>query len=360
MEPREATTAGAGPQRLPLSRCIVQEDPFNAETPLAALAGPLVPTGICFVRSHFDVPALDGGAYRLRVTGAVSRELQLSLDDLRRLPSRELVVTMECAGNGRTLMRPPPPGVPWGLGAVSTVRFEGTALVHVLEMAGLDTDAMEVLFVGADRGQVQPGRWEPFARSLPVPHALHPDTLLAWGMNGAPLPPEHGFPLRLVVPRWYGMASVKWLVEIRALRAPFDGYFQAEQYRYVDDATGDARPVSLMRVRALIASPADGETVPLGPVEVRGMAWSGHGPIERVEVSADGGSTWQAAELGQPLSPYSATPWRVLWRPDRPGTYTLVARATDAAGNVQPLDPVWNRLGYGNNCAQRVCVVVRG
>ncbi|GBD14784.1 Protein-methionine-sulfoxide reductase catalytic subunit MsrP [bacterium HR25] len=340
---------------------VIQERPFNAETPLEALAQGAV-TGVTswFVRSHFQVPRVDAAAWRLRVDGAVARPRELSLTELMRLPSRELVVTMECAGNGRTLMSPVPPGVPWGLGAVSTVRFTGVPLATVLAEAGLEPDAAEVLFTGADRGE-EAGRREPFARSLPLEVALHPDTLLAWEANGGPLTPEHGFPLRLVVPGWYGMASVKWLERVTALREPFRGYFQSEQYRYLEErGTPEGTPVTRMRVRSLIVRPAEGERLPMRPVEVRGLAWSGYGEIVRVAVSDDEGATWLEAELGRPASPYSATPWRLEWRPPQAGRYVLLSRAFDSAGNAQPLQPVWNRLGYGNNGVQRVTVLVQG
>jgi DMSO/TMAO reductase YedYZ molybdopterin-dependent catalytic subunit len=336
----------------------VETRPFNAETPLDALAEPLTPTDSFYVRNHFDVPTLDEREFRLRVGGLVRRPLELSLEELRGFPERSVVATLECAGNGRALMAPPPKGTPWRFGAVSTARFTGTSLHNVLEKArGLLPAAVEVLFAGADRGEVSPGRAVTFERSLPPEVALRQDVLLAWQMNGEPLAPDHGRPLRLVVPGWYGVASVKWLVEISGIDRPFDGYYQREKYVYEGEpGTPDGEPVAAMRVRAAIAQPADGEKLATGPVQVTGTAWSGAGTVARVEVSSDGGRTWAEAALGTADSVYAAAPWRFTWIPPAPGDYVLVARATDSAGNIQPLEPVWNSHGYGNNVAQRVKV----
>lgn len=346
----------------PFSRSMTPDgtpDPLNREAPLDALAAALTPTPSFYRRSHFPVPRADADAWRLRVGGEVARPLSLTLAELRALPRRTLAVTLECAGNGRSLMRPVPPGTPWGLAAVSTAEFTGVPLRDVLERAGPGPAAAEVLFEGADRGSVGPGREESYARSLPLAVALDGGALLAWEMNGEPLPAEHGFPLRLVVPGWYGMASVKWLATVRVLAEPFRGHFQAEHYVYLGEAgTPDGTPVTRARVRSLIASPEDGAAVPPGPVEVRGLAWSGAAPVARVEVSADDGATWAAAELGTPPSPHAAAPWRLVWHPPRRGEFALLARAVDAAGNAQPLAPMVNALGYGNNCVQRVAITV--
>ncbi|MCM8749218.1 sulfite oxidase [Thermomicrobiaceae bacterium CFH 74404] len=339
---------------------IVEREPLNAETPPDALAEPLTPAELFYVRNHFAVPRIDPHAWRLRVEGAVERALELSLEDVQQLPSRTITVTLECAGNGRTLLTPTPGGTPWRLGAVGTARFTGAPLSLLLDRAGLRPEAVELLFVGADQGEVEPGRVEPFARSLPVEEARGPDVLLAWAMNDEPLTADHGFPVRLVVPGWYGMASVKWLARIVALEQAFEGYFQREHYRYVqsDDPVEDAPPVTRARVRSLIVRPADGARLPLAPVEFSGIAWSGYGPVTRVEVSIDGGASWAAAELGADQGLYAARPWSFRWHPPQPGRYTVLARATDALGNSQPLSPQWNRQGYGNNACQAIQVVV--
>lgn len=338
---------------------VLSERPLNAEVPLRELADP-AGMGIHYVRSHFAVPELDPTAWRLRVDGAVATEGELGLSDLRELPRRTLAVTLECAGNGRTLMHPTPGGTPFRYGAVSTATFTGTPLRALLERVGLESGAREVRFVGADEGEVAPGRREPYARSLPVEEALEGDALLAWAMNGEPLPARHGRPVRLVVPGWYGMASVKWLERITVLAEPFRGYYQTERYVYRGEAgTPDGTPVTRARVRALIAAPREDEEVPAAGVLVRGSAWSGHGRVTRVEVSDDAGASWTEAELGVPVSPHAAVAWRLRWRPPGAGRHTLLARATDAAGFTQPLEPRWNEHGYGNNAVQRVAVNVR-
>jgi DMSO/TMAO reductase YedYZ molybdopterin-dependent catalytic subunit len=339
----------------------VTEHPFNAEAPLEALAELLTPTPLFYVRCNFAMPEIEPGSWRLVVDGEVEHSIELTLAELRALPQRSVTLTIECAGNGRLHMAPVPSGTAWNLGAVSTATFTGVPLRHLLERVRPAETAREVLFLGADGGDVETGQTVSFARSLPLAAARAPEVLLAWAMNDEPLPREHGAPLRLVVPGWYGMASVKWLVGIRLLAEPFHGHFQTERYIYVQErGTPDGTPVTRMRVRSLIASPADGAELGAAPVRVRGSAWSGHGGIRRVEVSTDGGATWAEAELGTPPSQHAATPWRLEWLPPGAGLYQLISRATDEAGNHQPLEQVWNAQGYGNNVVQRIEVRVRG
>lgn len=343
------------PERPSIDLVTREEEPFNAGTPIEALAEPVTPNRIFYVRNHFDVPELDPEAWRLEVGGEVESPVTLSLTDLRRLPPRSVTVTMECAGNGRRMMDPLPGGTPWSLDAVSTARFSGTSLRKVLDGARVKPEAVEIVFEGADRGEVSEGRVEPYARSLPTAVARDPDVLLAWEMNGEPLPPHHGHPVRLVVPSWYGMASVKWLVRVRASRGRFRGWFQAERYVYVGrEDRADGAPLTHKRVRALIARPPDGETLPAGAVEIAGVAWSGGVGVRRVEVSTDGGETWGAARLGGTPGEHASVPWTYSWESATSGKHTLMARATDEAGETQPLEPRWNEYGYGNNVVQRV------
>jgi DMSO/TMAO reductase YedYZ molybdopterin-dependent catalytic subunit len=338
----------------------VESKPFNAETPITALAEAVTPTALFYVRNNFDVPSLDAKSWRLIVDGLVHQPGTFSLNDLQRAPQRTLTVTLECAGNGRTLMVPRPPGTPWTYGAVGTAHFTGISLYALLQQAGIQPEAREVLFVGADEGEVAPGRREPFARSLSLKVAREADTLLAWAMNGESLTPEHGFPLRLVVPRWYGVASVKWLIRVNVRTTPFEGHFQKEEYVYEQESqTPHGTPVTAMRVRSIIARPADRAVLVRGKVEVVGTAWSGHGVIRRVEVSTNGGHAWAEAKVGSQRSPYAAVPWQFFWIPQVPGPYVLAARAMDSAGNVQPLDSVYNAHGYGNNVVHRIHVTVR-
>jgi DMSO/TMAO reductase YedYZ molybdopterin-dependent catalytic subunit len=316
---------------------------------------PLTPSRSFYVRNHFDIPRIAAEAWRLRLEGSVEHPSRFALSDLRALPARDLVVTLECAGNGRRAMDPPSPGIPWGFGAVGTARFTGVPVSALLDRAGTRFAAVEVVFIGADRGRLDSGQIVPFARSLPIEVARHPDTLVAVAMNGRPLSAEHGFPARLIVPCWYAMASVKWLVGIQVVDVPFEGYFQKDEYVYVgDDGASPSEPVTLMRVRAVIGAPRDGEEVPPGPVKLAGAAWSGHPPVVRVDLSVDEGATWRPADLGPAPSPYAARRWRCSLRLDRPGSYSIVVRATDQEGNSQPYDPLWNERGYGNNVTHRV------
>ena len=335
-----------------MTRKAIIDDPYNAETPLGCLSGEPVRTGDFFVRSHFAVPSIPPESWRCEVGAAT-----LDLPSLKSLPRKRLAVTLECAGNGRALLRPKVAGAPWTLGGVATAEFEGVALNDVLDRAGIDGGTRELLFTGADSGPID-GRTVTFERTLPIDVARDPDVILAWGMNGAPLDPQHGAPVRLVVPGWYGVASVKWLVGIRPLAAPHVPYFQA-QYVYRESAEyPDDTPVRAVRVRSLIARPTDGSVVPAGPLEIAGSAWSGTAPIARVEVSIDGGSTWTSAALGTPLSRHAATPWRAGLSVASPATLEILSRATDATGATQPDAAPWNARGYGNNAVQRITVRV--
>ncbi len=337
----------------------VEADPYNAETPLAALADPLTPAALFYVRNHFAQPELETTAWRLRVGGLVAQALDLPLGELEGLGEHRLAVTLECAGNGRKALGKPVEGTPWGFGATSTARFAGVPLARVLERAGVRPEAQELVFTGADTGEVKPGRQVAYARSLPAAVAGQRDTLLAWSMNDAPLPAAHGGPVRLVVPGWYGMASVKWLTSITTIVGPFDGYYQRERYIYADSGgASDAEPVTVMRVRAVIAYPADGARLPLAPAEVRGTAWVGGARVAGVAVSLNGGQSWQDAELQPPSEPYGPATWRYPWQPTAPGPYIIVARAADSAGRRQPLLPSWNYYGYGNNVVQGVRLAI--
>ena len=335
-----------------------QAEPLNCETPLAGLDGDVTPTARFYRRNHFPIPVLDPAAWRLGVGGMVHRPLSLSLRELTRLPAQTLAVTLECAGNGRALLRPPAPGVPWGLGAVGTAEWTGVRLADILARAGIRPDACEVIFGGADRGVVE-GSSHPvrFERSLPVREALESDPLLAYAMNGRPLPVRHGYPLRLVVPGWYAVASVKWLTDIRVAGAPFDGFFQATHYVY-DRGRGPHEAVRQVQVRALITRPGAGQQLPGGGVIVRGVAWSGSAPVARVEVSVAGGPWRKARLIGAPAA-HGWQQWEFLAGGLRPGDVTVRARATDLAGRVQPGRPEWNRLGYGTNFIHEVRVLAR-
>lgn len=338
---------------------VVKPAPFNAETPPTAFASELTPSRHVYVRSNFEFPTLAGDAHRIAIGGAVRSPLELSVAELRAMPMRTVVTTMECAGNHRSSVRPLPPGELWGSGAVSTVRWTGVPLATVLDRADVAPEAVEILAEGADAGvrDDAPGRTT-FARALPLATARHPDTLLALAMNDEPLTPAHGAPVRLVVPGWYGMASVKWVARLEALVAPFDGYFHTKRYVY-EDASG-TQPVTRMRVKSVIVAPASGAVVAAGTrITVWGWAWSGEGALARVEVAIDGGDTWQEARLLPPASAHAWARWEFDWEVRQPGRYALRSRATDAAGHVQPDEAPWNRHGYGNNAVRPVIVDAR-
>ncbi|MGA9523440.1 MAG: sulfite oxidase [Myxococcaceae bacterium] len=322
--------------------------PRNRETSPGQLRPLLTPSGAHFVRSNFDLPEL-AGAWTLQIGGAVRAPLTLDLDALLAFSLRSQTVTMECAGNGRLGMRPLPRGEPWSLGAVSTAEWTGVPLVRVLEKAGLRDDVVELLFESADGG---------FARSLPREKATSEEVLLAVQMNGAPLTPEHGAPLRLIVPGWYGMASVKWLRRIEAITAPFRGHFQSERYVLIDEAGRVAAPVQRVRVRALITSPLEGDRVPRGRVDASGWAWTGEGEISGVEVAVGGGEDWTPAELLDSAGRWAWTRWRAVVSFEEPGRAVLRARAHDSGGLVQPDEADWNRLGYCNNSIAPVVLEV--
>ena len=336
---------------------VVTEQPFNAATPLPALMYERTPGPLTYVRNHFSIPDLDETSWRLKVGGEVGQSRELSLAELQALPIKTISLTLECAGNGRKSMDPQPKGTPWDYGAVSVIEVTGTSLSNLLATVDLQDNVVEVSFQGADEGEVEPGRSVSYVRSLPLELALHPDTMLVWAMNGETLTLEHGYPLRLHVPGWYGMAAVKWLSEIQALTEPFEGFFQSEHYVYRGEVgTAEAEPVREMRVRSLITSPLAGRDFSLGVVEITGAAWSGKGEITQVEVSTDAGDTWHLATLHPPSSEYAATQWTYLWTPENPGNYTLLSRASDSSGESQPLEQLWNKGGYGNNGVQIITV----
>jgi DMSO/TMAO reductase YedYZ molybdopterin-dependent catalytic subunit len=341
---------------------VVQERPFNAEAPISSLSAGITPTPNFYVRSNFDVPAIDASSWKLTVGGAVSSSASYGMDALRRMPSADTTCTVECAGNARTTMVPLPSGTPWGLGAISTGNFRGVPLRVLLEAAGVAEDAVEVLFRGSDGGEISPGRTISFERSLPLSEAMRDDVIVAYEMNGEALTAPHGHPARLVVPGYYGVAWVKWLNAIEVLREPFQGHFQVERYVYRNDPDmPQDEPVRRMRVRALITSPLDGATIgSSAPIALSGIAWSGEGIVTRVEVSDDGGTTWNDAALAEGGVTGMAVAWSYEWTPRARGTATLLARATDATGASQPLVPVQNTLGYGNNAVQQVKVTAIG
>lgn len=346
----------------PFQREEVQLANRNNGILLEGLRYAVTPVGMHYLLSHFDVPYIADDNWQVEISGRVARAQCISVHDIRALPARTLPVTLECAGNGRGTMSPRYPSMPWMCEAVGTAEWTGTPLRHVLEQAGMLDDAIEVAFIGADRG-FDSGREHAFGRSLRRDLALSDDVLLVWAMNGQPLLPQHGYPLRLIVPGWYGMASVKWLARIEALDRAYDGFQQAVGYHYRPEPDGPRTPITHMRVKSLMVPPGipDWYTrrrlVDAGDVALTGRAWSGGGvPISKVEVSIDG--NWVAAELDPPLGRFAWHGWRCIWHAE-PGEHELACRATDANGETQPLETRWDASGFGNNAVQRMQVMVR-
>ena len=331
-----------------------QRQPDNLESPFEKLSGIYTPNERFYVRSHFAVPRLDSSTWRLRVEGAVEHPVELSYQDLLGMPADILDVTLECAGNGRSFLTPAAKGVQWGQGAVSTAKWQGVSLAAILKKAGVRRQATEVILQGADYGEpkdlpLPPGPI-PFARSLPLQKALQGDVLIAYKMNGSDLPIAHGFPARAVVPGWYGVASVKWLTHILVTDRAFQGYFQTTNYAIWERSTGiPARtPITELQVKAQIAQPQAAQKIKAGTTyRIYGAAWAGEPSISRVEISTNGGTSWQLATLlGNPAR-YTWRLWEYPWTvPGQPGTYTLLARATDSRGNVQDLLRQSDRENY--------------
>ena len=349
-----------------------RQEPLNAEPPREALAAPLTPVDSCYVRCHGPVPRIDAAAWRLTVDGLVERELELSLDDLReRFARREVVATLQCAGNRRAglkAVRDISGEDPWGPGATATARWTGVSLADVLAEAGLRPEAAHVGFAAPD---VSPLTDPPqaYGGSIPVAKATSEEVLLAWAMNGRPLPAVHGAPLRVVVPGWIGARSVKWLRQVSALAAPSGNYFQATAYRLLPpdagpSAAGPGEGISLgpIPVNCDFTAPEDGARVPAGPVEVCGYAFAGDGrSVARVDVSPDGGRSWVPARLDEQKSPWAWRHWRATIEPPE-GEVEVLARAWDCTGALQPERPehLWNPKGYANNSWARIRLACGG
>ena len=335
----------------------------DLETPVEYFNTWLIPVPHFFVRNHMHEPSeLNADEWRLTVSGEVEKPFTLTLSDLSRFESHSVVNTLECAGNGRSLHRPQVPGIQWGKGAVSTGRFSGPRLRDVLQRAGVKPAGKHLMFRGLDE---VPGKVPPFIRSIPVEKALDADTLVATHMNGAPLTKHHGFPARALVPGWIGAASCKWLTEIKVLESEFVGNFMSPAYRFPNQPgkPGDAvkpedtHPLTALSVKSVISGPRDGESLKAGRVAVHGAAWAGEADIVKVEVSTDGGASWNPAILGHDQTHYAWRLWNYEWKV-KSGDYTVLSRATDSQGRTQPSDPVWNPSGYLYNAADQVRIHV--
>lgn len=335
----------------------------DLETPVEYFNTWLTPVPHFFVRNHMHEPSqISADDWRLTIGGEVDKSITLTLADLSKLETHAVVNTLECAGNGRSLHRPQVPGIQWGKGAVSTARFSGPRLRDLLQRAGVKPAGKHVMFRGLDE---VPGKVPPFIRSIPVEKALDPDTLVATHMNGAPLTKHHGFPARALVPGWIGAASCKWLAEIKVLDSEFVGNFMNPAYRMPNQPIkpGDAvkpedtHPVTGLSVKSVISGPLDGSSLRTGRVTVHGAAWAGEADVVKVEVSTDGGASWNPASLGHEQAHYAWRLWTYDWKANR-GDYTVLSRATDSQGRIQPATPFWNPSGYLYNAPDQVKIHV--
>jgi len=323
---------------------IRQKEPKNLEAPFDPIDSYLTPTELFYIRSHFPTPTLDRASYKLRIDGAVRSPIALSYDELRNMPSETRVATLECAGNSRVFLVPQVQGAQWELGAVSNAEWTGVPLRLLLERAGLARDACEIVLEGADRGTPKEEPVPPapisYTWSLPRAKALRSEVLIAYQMNGRELPLDHGFPVRAIVPGHYGMASVKWLTGIQAVREPFHGYWQTSDYAYWAEMEGKPvrRALGEMQLKSEIARPRVYETLaPNRIYTISGAAWAGETDVAEIAVSTDGGRTWTEAEFVDPVRRHAWRRWKLDWlTPKEPGQYTLLARARDAAGVIQP------------------------
>ena len=337
---------------------------FDLEMPPEFADSWITPVPHFFVRNHMHEPAsLDVGTWQLTVSGEVEKPLTLTLADLTKMTAHSVVNTLECAGNGRAFQQPHVPGIQWQKGAVGNARFSGPRLRDVLERAGVKPTGKHVMFHGLDE---VPGKVPPFIRSVPIEKASDGDTLIALQMNGVALSKHHGFPARALVPGWIGAASCKWLSEIKVLDKEFDGNFMKPGYRMPSHPlkpgeplkVDDSQAVTALNVKSLISAPLDGSRLKSRPQHIHGTAWAGEAEIIKVEVSTDAGATWEPAQLGREQAKYAWRMWSYVWKAPKAGDYTIVSRATDSQGRVQPATAEWNPSGYLYNAVDQVRIRV--
>jgi sulfite oxidase len=339
--------------------------PEDLETPLNHFDQWLTPNDVFFVRQHLPRPIVQEVDFRLSVGGRASHQLELTIADLRKLPQYTVPAVLECTGNGRSFYQPRVPGIQWGRGAVGNAEWSGPRLVDVLKLAGADLQAAYITVNGADVGVA---KTPDFIRSLPMRKALDPFTLLAMKMNGETLPALHGFPLRLIVPGWDGTSWVKWVNSLSVANEQDQGFFMNPAYRFPRHPAAPGAPVDRadlaviegMPVKSYITGHTDGDKIPLAPTVLRGMAWAGEERIVKVEVSTDGGSSWRETQLSSKALPFTWRLWTAEWRPSQPGYFTILSRATDSAGRMQPIVAAWNPSGYLYNAIDRIGLIVEG
>ena len=339
--------------------------PPDYETPVALLDSWLTPADNLYVRSHLPMPtALNAASWRLHIDGEVSSPAALSLDDIRRMPATTLTATLECAGNGRGFFDPPVAGVQWRRGAVGTVRWTGVRMADLLKRAGLESSGRFVVMDGAD---LPPGTMPDFVRQIPMDKAMDPGTIVAYEMNGSPIPALHGYPLRAIVPGWEGAYWMKWLSSLRVLDREFDGFWVSTGYRYPVKrvapgstvAPADMAPLTGLAVKSLITQPLEGSTHAPGTIAIAGFAWAGENDIARVDVSTDQGTSWQPASLTGEQAQYTWRRFELSFQAARPESYLIMSRATDTRGRRQPIVPPWNPSGYLWNAPDSVRIEVK-
>jgi sulfite oxidase len=324
--------------------------PLLLETRVERLTGVITPNNAHFVRSHNMIPTIDAKAWRLNIVGAVKNPRTYTLDDLKKMPRAVVTCFIECSGNSRSFFQPKATGAQWVNGAISVAEWAGVRLATLLEDAGLKPEAVDIVSIGGDSGQVY--------HAIPRAKALDPDTIVAYSQNGSPLTRENGYPVRLVVPGWTGISHTKWLIQIEAVDHPFVGFYNNRYYVFETPGLPKT-PVQAAGVKSFITQPTPNAQLPAGqPVTITGFAYSGQSPIKQVEISIDGGETYVAAEMVSPVQKWAWVRWQYSWTPQERGMADLRSRATDQAGNVQPVAVPWNRYGYGYNAIQSVKVQV--
>ncbi|PLS01883.1 sulfite oxidase [Neobacillus cucumis] len=336
-------------------------NPENQETPIHFLNGDLVDEKLFYRRNHFSYPNFSSSFYFLPIVGLVHTPRTFSIQDLYSLPSRSIKMVLECSGDKRGLFEPKLFGEQWEKGAISQGIWKGVSLRTLLEHTGLVNSAKEFVFEAYDYGE-RPDSDSifNFSRSLPIEKALEPDTIIAYEYNNQPIPFKHGFPLRLIVPGWYGMASVKWLKKITVIDKEFNGPFQTIDYVYYPNKENDNGkfPVTTVHVNSTIQYPLNSQLLHKGTYMIKGIAWTGNGRISKVEISIDDGQTWETCQLASAANKYSWISWNYKWEAVKKGEYTIKSKATDSQGNVQPSEPFWNRKGYGYNAIEKINVKV--
>jgi DMSO/TMAO reductase YedYZ molybdopterin-dependent catalytic subunit len=325
--------------------------PPDFETPVALLDSFITPIEHFYVRSHMPIPTVDAASFALKIGGEVNAAMSVSLDELKKMPAVTVTTTLECAGNGRGFFEPAVAGIQWQKGAVGTARFTGVRMSEILKKAGVKTGALNVEMHAADR---PPGTMPAFVRQVPMAKAMHADTILAWDMNGQPIPQVHGAPLRAIIPGWEGAYSVKWVNQLNVLAKDSDSFWFVSGYRYPNRRVApgaavdakDMEPLKGLAVKSLITTPANGASVAAGKIPVAGFAWAGENEITKVDVSTDNGVTWQAARLTGERAPFAWRRFEYEFAATKPQSYLILSRATDAKGNVQPAVSQWNTSGY--------------